>query len=132
MSKRAYVTSFMILDFAFAPVCFYACSAPVFITSPCSYIAFVTLSKTVSVLSEGFMFWLLLDGAIWLSLALYCFLFYLGARFTFHISDKAPKLAGKFVFQFVMLALLFSSSFLNVIHSDYFVNETGAIRFLKT
>jgi hypothetical protein len=139
MSRRAYIITFVLSAFTFFPVVFSLILFPVSMVGPCSYVAFVTASNFFATVSQAGCFGLLIDGFNYLIIAVYCGLFYLCARLTFTLSNEFEKAAGKILFQIICLLIVFASSFLNVIHSDSFVNATGTynfwtgcVRFLET
>jgi|GEM_PF-3383430 len=144
MSRRAYVFSFILLAFTFVPVIFPL--GAVSMIGPCSYVAFVTLPKVIASLFydnsvpsiDGTISFLFTCYSL-LFFILYGGLFYLCAHFTFRFSWEESNSKGRLFIQTIILIIVFSCSFLNVIHADSFVNATGtydfwngAARLLKT
>ena len=129
MSRRPYIISFVILAFTFVPVWFSLVSAPVSFVGPCGYVAFVTLSNFLKMASQGHWQVLGLTAINLLDVALYTGVFYICARLMFHVSEEFEKVAGKISFQLLFLLMVFSCSFLKVIHGSSFVNLTGTYDF---
>jgi hypothetical protein len=126
------------MAFTFFPVFFSLILFPVSMVGPCSYLVFVTASNTAPGIADGKWLWLGIDGVAVVYLALYCGLFYLCARLTFCFSQKWPHPVGRTFLKIIFLLIIFSSSFLNVIHANSFANSTGTydfwsgyVRFMK-
>ena len=135
MSRQTYAICFVILAFIFVPVIFPL--GAVSMVGPCSYVAFVTLPKVVIALFQSNSITIESESVITYIIAfyfavlifIYCGLFYVCSRFTFRISQKSLGPSGPLFFQIVFLCIVLSCSFLNVIHSDSFVNSSGTYNF---
>jgi hypothetical protein len=119
----------MILALTFVHVFFSSFSWPVSFVGPCGYVAYVTLANSVEIVAQGHWEGLAIEAVNGFELAFYAGIFYLCARFTFRCSKGIPAPTIKLIFQFLVLSVVFSCSFLRVIQGSSFVNWTGAYDF---
>ncbi len=129
MPRRPYIIGFAVLAFTFVPVWFSLSSWPVSFVGPCGYVVFVSAANFWTMVSQGHWEGLGLPAINLLYVTLYMCVFYFCARLTFHVSEEFEKPAGKTSFQLLFLLIVFSCSFLKVIHGSSFVNLTGTYDF---
>jgi hypothetical protein len=111
MPRWTYVSAFVLLAVTFVPVLFFFITGG--LVAPCCYEAFTILEGKPG-----------LVGLRLLYLFLYLVLFYLLARISFSLSSLPANRTAQVGVQILFLLLLFSCSYLRIIHETTFEDKT--------
>jgi hypothetical protein len=119
MTRKAYVLTFIVLAVIFVPVDIYYFMGNLIV--PCCYLI-------LGGLLAGLWDWGgIVFGGVYV--ALYLALFYLLARVTYGLIAKVKNAKPLLVYQILLLALVFSCSFLPVIVNSGFRGNSGTYNF---